>query len=126
MSGQDTTIMRDFTPSPHAGEAASTRGKTMDRARRGGTPAPQAREAAVTTENRAIAYCKIHPAIGIARVGNSPDEFFIGPEIPGGFDPPSGGYKDAGDLNKGIPPRIKRQAARFRIFAYNTAGQVVQ
>ena len=23
---------------------------------------------------------KIHPAIGIARVGNSPDEFFIGPE----------------------------------------------
>ena len=23
---------------------------------------------------------KIHPAIGIARVGNSPDEFFVGPE----------------------------------------------
>ena len=27
---------------------------------------------------------KIHPAIGIARVGNGhPDQFFIGPEIPG-------------------------------------------
>ena len=23
---------------------------------------------------------KIHPAIGVARVGNSPDAFFIGPE----------------------------------------------
>ena len=25
---------------------------------------------------------KIHPAIGIARVGNSPTAFFIGPETP--------------------------------------------
>ena len=24
-----------------------------------------------------IAYCKIHPAIGIARVGDSPNEFFV-------------------------------------------------
>jgi hypothetical protein len=24
---------------------------------------------------------KIHPAIGVARVGNSPDEFFIGPNF---------------------------------------------
>jgi hypothetical protein len=98
----------------------------MVRARRLGTPAPRAREAAATTESNDIAYYKIHPAIGIARVGNSPNEFFIGPEIPGVFDPPSGGYKDAGDLNKGVPPRVKRQAARFRIFAYNAAGQVVQ
>jgi len=27
-----------------------------------------------------VAKCKIHPAIGIARVGNHPTEFFIGPE----------------------------------------------
>jgi hypothetical protein len=26
----------------------------------------------------AITHIKIHPAIGVARVGNSPDEFFIG------------------------------------------------
>jgi len=26
---------------------------------------------------------KIHPAIGVARVGNSPTAFFIGPEKPG-------------------------------------------
>jgi L-Lysine epsilon oxidase N-terminal len=55
--------------------------------------------------------CEIHPAIGIARVGSShadSDEgFFIGPE-PGSSPPPS--YRDsAGNL--------KRQAARFRIFA---------
>ena len=38
---------------------------------------------------------KIHPAIGIARVGNSPDEFFIGPERIGEHLEPEGGFKDA-------------------------------
>ena len=28
-----------------------------------------------------MAVYKIHPAIGIARVGNHPDAFFVGPEI---------------------------------------------
>ena len=62
-----------------------------------------------------IASCKIHPAIGIARVGNHPTEFFIGPETPGRYDPPSS-YKS------GTPPAIKRQGARFRVFAYDAAG----
>ena len=61
-----------------------------------------------------IAYCKIHPSIGIARVGNSPEEYHLGPEVPGAFDPPEGGYKD-----DAARPRVKRQAARFRIFAYD-------
>ena len=26
---------------------------------------------------------RIHPGIGVARVGDSPDDFFIGPEAPG-------------------------------------------
>ncbi|UGX94277.1 LodA/GoxA family CTQ-dependent oxidase [Bradyrhizobium barranii subsp. barranii] len=68
------------------------------------------------------AYCKIHPAVGIARVGNSPNGYFIGPEIPGVFETPIGGFKDVGERGLGIPPRIKRQAARFRIFAYDEAG----
>ena len=38
---------------------------------------------------------KVHPAIGIARVGNSPDEFFIGPERIGQPPDPPGGFKDA-------------------------------
>lgn len=63
---------------------------------------------------------KIHPAIGIARVGDSPDEYFIGPERPGRHDAPDGGrYKDTAG-------RIKRQAARFRIFLCDEDGEVVR
>lgn len=62
-----------------------------------------------------IATIKIHPAIGIARVGNSPAEFFIGPEIPGDRSIPDGGYKDDKCM-------VKRQAAKFHIFAYHKDG----
>ena len=63
---------------------------------------------------------KIHPAIGVARVGNSLDAFFVGPEKPGdpgveiaadGTEAAVGKYKAAG--------QIKRQAARFRVFEYD-------
>jgi hypothetical protein len=60
---------------------------------------------------------KIHPAIGIARVGNSPDDFFIGPERIGEQPDPPGGFKDA-------QCRVKRQAARFHIFAHHDDGTV--
>jgi hypothetical protein len=60
---------------------------------------------------------RIHPAIGIARVGNSPDEFFIGPERVGEVPEPAGGFKDS-------QCRVKRQAARFRIFARHDDGTV--
>jgi len=67
-----------------------------------------------------LAYCKIHPAIGIARVGGS-EEGFIGPEVPNETRiPPSAksGYKDKhGD--------ILRQIARFRIYGYDAAGVVL-
>ncbi len=49
---------------------------------------------------------RIYPSIGIARVGDSDQAFFIGPESPGGL--PEGPYRDA----DGIRP----QAARFRIY----------
>ena len=64
-----------------------------------------------------IVEARIHPAIGIARIGNS-DQFFLGPEVPYPTDPPEGGYRDAAG-------RLKRQAARFRIYGYDTAGNVV-
>ena len=60
---------------------------------------------------------KIHPAIGVARVGNSPTEFFIGPERLGQFPDPPGGFKDS-------QCRVKRQAARFRIFAHHDDNTV--
>jgi hypothetical protein len=60
---------------------------------------------------------KIHPAIGVARVGNSPDEFFVGPERVGERPDPPGGFKDA-------QCRVKRQAARFRIYAHHDDNTV--
>ena len=71
------------------------------------------------TNMKEIVIFKIHPAIGIARIGNSPDKFFIGPEIPGINKIPAGGYKDE-------KMRVKRQAARFRIFGYDQEGNVVE
>ena len=59
---------------------------------------------------------RIHPAIGIARIGNSP-EFFIGPERLREIPEPTGGFKDA-------QCRVKRQAARFRIYAHHDNGTV--
>ena len=47
-------------------------------------PAPRgAGRATPTPATAAITHCVIHPAIGIARVGNSPAEWFLGPEVPG-------------------------------------------
>jgi hypothetical protein len=76
---------------------------------------------------------RIHPAIGIARVGNS-EEYYIGPETAAGLpipgqpnNPARGGLpinpatnatitsKDLRDADGGF----KRQAARFRIFQYS-------
>jgi len=66
---------------------------------------------------KSIVQARIHPAIGIARIGNS-DEYFIGPEVPHPTPPPSGGYRDSSG-------RLKRQAALFRIYGYDAHGQVV-
>ncbi|UFZ08017.1 LodA/GoxA family CTQ-dependent oxidase [Bradyrhizobium ontarionense] len=75
---------------------------------------------------------RVHPAIGIARVGNSED-YVIAPETMAGSPPPQGG-----NLTGGLPIRrgtesdairssdlrdasgaLKRHAARFRLFAYD-------
>ncbi len=64
-----------------------------------------------------IVEARIHPAIGIARIGNS-EEYFIGPEVPRPTAPPEGGYRDPAG-------RLKRQAALFRIYGYDANGQAV-
>jgi hypothetical protein len=66
---------------------------------------------------KSITQARIHPAIGIARIGNS-DEYFIGPEVPYPTAPPPGGYRDAAG-------KLKRQAAQFRIYGYDATGTVV-
>jgi len=65
-----------------------------------------------------ISYVAIYPPIGIARIGNSP-EHFLASDLPGVSEVPKGGYKDA----KG---RIKKEVTRFRIYGFNSKGEVVK
>lgn len=92
-----------------------------------------------------IKYIRVHPGIGIARLGNSGDQsskqdigqatsslilnenFYIGPEAPGvvvdpggseGPGPEGGSYRDQ-DMG------LKRQAQRYRIYAYDDNDEVV-
>ncbi len=65
-----------------------------------------------------IVRAAIHPSIGVARVGNSPDEYFLAPEV---VDPPAqepGFYRD----EKGA---LKRQVPRFRIYGLDAQSQIV-
>ena len=76
---------------------------------------------------------RIHPSIGFARVGNS-DDFYLAPETLAaapGDGPVSGGLPiEAGTESKHITSAavrdaegaLKRQAARFRIFRYDSDG----
>jgi len=76
-----------------------------------GQPYPAAKD-------QVIVRAAVHPAIGVARMGNS-DEYFVGPEVvhPEPRDP--GFYRDASGA-------LKRQAARFRLYGYNAAGEMVR
>ena len=78
-----------------------------------------------------MATYKIHPGIGVARVGDSPDQFYLAPETtgsapiacdaqgnallgPSGAELPTTTFKDG-------EGRILRQAARFQVFVYDDA-----
>ncbi|WP_224651203.1 LodA/GoxA family CTQ-dependent oxidase [Pectobacterium versatile] len=65
-----------------------------------------------------IAYAKIHPGIGVGRVGNSQNEFYIGPEYANEPPPAFGATRDSTGA-------IKRQAARFRVYGYNKQGVAI-
>ncbi|WP_053110180.1 LodA/GoxA family CTQ-dependent oxidase [Providencia stuartii] len=65
-----------------------------------------------------IVYAKIHPGIGIGRVGNSKNEYYVGPEYAGQPSPPFGSTRDASGA-------IKRQAAKFRVYGYNKNGVAI-
>ncbi|MCX7109158.1 MAG: LodA/GoxA family CTQ-dependent oxidase [Proteobacteria bacterium] len=77
-----------------------------------------------------MATYKIHPGIGIARLGNSETEFYIAPEMPANLPmecDANGNPILAPDLSgpvlvktfKDKQGRIKRQAARFQVFVYD-------
>ncbi|MBS0587574.1 MAG: LodA/GoxA family CTQ-dependent oxidase [Proteobacteria bacterium] len=77
-----------------------------------------------------MATYKIHPGIGIARVGNSDTGFYLAPEVPAGLPhacDAAGNPLLTDDLSgpvlvknfKDKNGRIKRQAARFQVFVYD-------
>jgi hypothetical protein len=68
-----------------------------------------------------IVYAKIHPSVGIARVGNSTaeDGFYIGPQVAEPAPKPEGFYRD----DTGA---LKREVAEFRIYGYDADGNVVR
>jgi hypothetical protein len=67
-----------------------------------------------------VAWCSIYPPIGIARVGGSETEYFIGPEVAGQDRTPPGknGWKDADG-------QLLRQVARFRLYAYDSGNNLL-
>jgi L-Lysine epsilon oxidase N-terminal/L-lysine epsilon oxidase C-terminal domain len=91
-------------PKPKGQAAKAPPSRTRQPAKRTATVAPLVLNVGLgpRTEYR------IYPSIGVARVGNSKDDFMIGPEAPGVV--PTGPFRGAKD--RGIKP----QAARFRIY----------
>jgi hypothetical protein len=76
---------------------------------------------------------RIHPGIGIARLGDSPDEFYISPEKPGALPmacdsqgnpllSPDGTSELPVSKFKDAEGRIKRAAARFQVYVYDEAN----
>lgn|GEM_PF-1082870 len=56
---------------------------------------------------------RVHPAIGIARVGDSATGSYLGQEVPKlDFEPPESHYRDAAGA-------IKRMGSRFRVYEYD-------
>lgn len=66
-----------------------------------------------------IVRAAIHPAIGIARVGDSECGFYLGPQVVDPLPQPAGHYRDDSGA-------LKREAAQFRLYGYNAAGEVVR
>ena len=86
-------------------------------------PEPRLFEPLPTTRDECVVKAVVYPPIGIARVGNSDakgDEgYFIGPEVPEAVPLPPGSYRDSDG-------KLKRQAARFRVYGANAKGEIVR
>ena len=66
----------------------------------------------------------VFPPIGVARIGNSPTDVFVGPEQPDslGTDLLPDGTERPVESTKDSQHRVKRQAARFQVFEVDAAG----
>jgi hypothetical protein len=84
-----------------------------------GEPAHPKPAVPAAVQDTRIVRAAVHPAIGVARVGDAETDYFLGPEVSDGPAREPGFYRDADHA-------LKRQAARFRIYGYNAAGEVVR
>jgi hypothetical protein len=77
-----------------------------------------------------MATYRIHPGIGIARLGNSESAFYLAPETPAALPLACDSFGNPLYGPDGVTPvpvkafkdpegRVKRQAARFQIFVYD-------
>ncbi|WP_372026460.1 LodA/GoxA family CTQ-dependent oxidase [Tistrella mobilis] len=66
-----------------------------------------------------IVRAAIHPAIGVARIGDAATAYYIGPEVTTPQPEEPGFYRDEAGA-------LKRQAARFRIYGLDAEGRVVR
>ncbi|HEX7191771.1 MAG TPA: LodA/GoxA family CTQ-dependent oxidase, partial [Thermoanaerobaculia bacterium] len=81
-----------------------------------GTPRPPLPPPSETDTR--VVKAAIHPSIGVARVGNSQNEYFLAPEVVVPIPHEPGFYRDSTGA-------LKRQAVRFRIYGLNAAGKAV-
>lgn len=65
---------------------------------------------------------KIYPSIGVARVGNAPDKFYIGPETYRGLPSNPDGRPFSEDDFRDADGKLCRQAARFKIYRDTDQG----
>ncbi|WP_200883885.1 LodA/GoxA family CTQ-dependent oxidase [Archangium violaceum] len=73
---------------------------------------------ALPCKDTRIAYAKVHPGIGVCRVGDAETAFFLSPET-------DQIQRRSGDFYRDETGALKREAQRFRLYGYNAAGEVV-
>jgi len=72
------------------------------------------------TDSNRIVKAAIYPPVGVMRVGNSKEEYFLGPLV----DEPE--VKSDIYAYRDKTGALKRQAAQFRIYGLNEAGEAVK
>ncbi len=83
-----------------------------------GQPKPDTNTYSLSKEDiERITHVRIHPGIGVARVGDS-SSYYIGPEVINPKPTDFGATRDSSGA-------IKKQAARFRVYGYDKNNKVV-
>lgn len=102
-----------------AAQGAAAQGAQAQAPAQATAPAPAPAAAPAAVQDNCIVKAVIYPSIGVARVGSSPNDWFLGPEVPDPAPEPQGYYRDAHN-------KLKRQGARFRVYGVNAMGKIIK